>query len=322
VRRRPILWISIVLLGIFTYDAVLRPLLTGVVALPAVPGGLKVLTAVLALFSLSHSWYSLGGRATAVFFALSAAVSWAYEQAGVATGLIFGAYHYTDYLGGKLGDVPLLIPLAWFMMIYPSYVIANLAVEGRPLGTPGGAEWGAGDGRSASGGRLAPLARPVRLAPLVRLVRLVRLAAASAVVMTLWDLVIDPILSGPSVKAWVWETGGPYFGIPVQNYAGWLLTTFTVYLAFRAFEQSRSGGREAGGPAGAMPGIGRGAAALPVAAYGLMLIADLLSGAAPAQLVAIGPVAMGIPFAIAIWRLALTPRPRPANAAAGEPAAG
>ena len=55
--------------------------------------------------------------------------------------------------------------------------------------------------------------------------------------MTLWDLVIDPILSGPSVRAWVWENGGPYFGIPIHNYAGWLLTTFTVYVAYRAAEQ-------------------------------------------------------------------------------------
>jgi hypothetical protein len=35
-----------------------------------------------------------------------------------------------------------------------------------------------------------------------------------------------------------------------------------------------------------------------------MLVADLVSGEAPAALVVIGPVAMGIPLAIAAWRLA------------------
>jgi hypothetical protein len=42
---------------------------------------------------------------------------------------------------------------------------------------------------------------------------------------------------------------------------------------------------------------------MPVAAYGLMLVADLLSGVAPDGLVAIGSVVMGVPFAAAVWRL-------------------
>jgi putative membrane protein len=113
------------------------------------------------------------------------------------------------------------------------------------------------------------------------------------------------------VKAWVWETGGPYFGIPIQNYFGWLLTTFTVYLAYRVLERrwGQGGiGREVGperdrGPGAAASPLSRAAAAMPVAAYGLMLVANLLSGVAPAGLVVIGPVVMGIPFAVAAWRL-------------------
>ena len=275
-RRRPVLFVAAILLVAFFYDAVLRSALAGLVSLPSIPGGLKVLTAILALFSVMHAWYALGGRPTLAFFALSAGVAWAYEQVGITTGLVFGAYHYTDYLGARLGDVPVLIPLAWFMMIYPSYVVANLLVDGRPTGTSGGVR------------------------------RLLALAAASAVVMTAWDLVVDPILSGPSVRAWIWETGGPYFGIPIQNYAGWLLTTFTVYLAYRALERRWAGGLGAatarsGGGAG-MP-LSSAAAAMPVAAYGLMLVADLLSGVAPDGLILIGPLVMGVPLAAAAWRL-------------------
>ena len=267
-KGRALLIAAIALLAVFGYDAVLRSAVSGVVALPSVPGGLKMLTAVLALFSLAHAWYALGVRHTLAFFGLSAVISWAFEQAGVATGLVFGAYHYTDYLGPKLGHVPYLIPLAWFMMIYPSYVIANLALARRPTGTPRG------------------------------LVPLVQLAAASAVAMTVWDLVIDPILSGPSARAWIWESGGPYFGIPIQNYLGWLATTFAVYLAYRAVEQ-----RVASAPVGSMPAW---VAALPVAAYALMLASNLLSGAAPAAVAPIGLVAMGIPVAVAtigLWRI-------------------
>jgi putative membrane protein len=270
-----LLGVACVLLAVFTYDAVIRLLLSGVVALPSVPGGLKMLTAVLALFSLLHAWYSLGGRLTLAFFALSATISWVYEQVGVTTGLVFGAYHYTDYLGAKLGDVPLLIPLAWFMMIYPSYVIAGLAVERRPTGTPPG------------------------------VAALVRLAAVSAVVMTAWDLVVDPILSGPDARAWIWDNGGPYFGIPIQNYLGWLLTTFTVYLAYRALEQ-----RVASAPAGPVTSQ---VAALAVGGYGAMLAAQLLSGVLPAGVAVIGPVVMGVPIAIAVVRLQPRGRvPRPA----------
>jgi putative membrane protein len=256
----------VVLTCVFVYDGIVRSLLIPEVRLPSVPGGLTSLTAILALASLAHAWYALGGRNTAVFFGMSAVISWLYEEVGVATGLIFGPYHYTGYLGAKVGEVPILIPLAWFMMIYPAYVIANLACSGRPAGTPRGAK------------------------------RVIRLATTGAVVMTAWDLVIDPILSGPSVRAWIWETGGPYYGIPIHNYAGWLLTTFTVYLAYRAFEQ-----RLAPAPLGPLTA---GAAALPVATYGLMLVADLLSGVAPAGLAAIGFVVMGIPLTAAGRRLA------------------
>jgi Predicted membrane protein len=274
-RSRILLIAACVLLAVFAYDGVVRLLLIGLVRLPKLPAELTLLTSILALFSLAHAWYSIGGRPTLVFFGLSAAIAWAYEEVGVATGLVFGAYHYTDYLGPKLGNVPYLIPLAWFMMIYPSYVIANLALARRPTGTPRG------------------------------LVPLVQLAAASAVAMTVWDLVIDPILSGPSARAWIWESGGPYFGIPIQNYLGWLATTFTVYLAYRVVEQ-----HVASAPVGSMPAW---VAALPVAAYSLMLASNLLSGAAPAAVAPIGLVVMGIPIAIATVRLWRIRSPRAAR---------
>ena len=274
-RSRILLIAACVLLAVFAYDGVVRLLLIGLVRLPKLPAELTLLTSILALFSLTHAWYSIGGRPTLVFFSLSAAIAWAFEEVGVATGLVFGAYHYTDYLGPKLGNVPYLIPLAWFMMIYPSYVIANLALARRPTGTPRG------------------------------LVPLVQLAAASAVAMTVWDLVIDPILSGPSARAWIWESGGPYFGIPIQNYLGWLATTFAVYLAYRAVEQ-----RVASAPVGSMPAW---VAALPVAAYALMLASNLLSGAAPAAVAPIGLVLMGIPIAVATVRLWRIRSPRAAR---------
>ena len=212
-----------VFLPLFVYDGVRRPLLAGLVALPVIVGGLNGLIVILLLFSLWHASVSLGVRLTLAFFAITTVTSWIFEEIGVATGLIYGPYHYTSTLGPWLGSVPVLIPLAWFMLVYPSYVVANLIVDGWPVGTPGGRG------------------------------HLVRLALLGALVMTAWDLVVDPILSGPTVGAWVWERGGPYYGVPLQNYVGWIVTTFTVYLLYRSVERRSTPqpvGRLSLGPSG------------------------------------------------------------------------
>jgi uncharacterized membrane protein len=188
-----------------------------------IPGGLNSLIVILLLFSLWHASVALGVRLTLAFFAITTVTSWIFEEAGVVTGLIFGPYHYTSSLGPWLGSVPVLIPLAWFMLVYPSYVVANLIVDGWPVGTPGGRG------------------------------HFVGLALLGALVMTAWDLVVDPVLSGPTVGAWVWERGGPYYGVPIQNYLGWIVTTFTVYLLDRSVERRsmpQPVGPLSGGPGG------------------------------------------------------------------------
>ena len=273
-RGRALLVVATALLTVFVYEGVLRPVVSPLLALPSIPGGLPVMTAVLTVFSLTHAAYALGWRHALVFFAITAVVSWAFEQVGVETGAVYGRYHYTDVLGAKLGHVPILIPMAWFMMIYPSYVITNLIADGRAVGTRGGA-W-----------------------------RVALLAGLGALVMTAWDLVVDPILSGPDVRAWIWQDGGPYFDIPAQNFAGWIATTFVVYLAYRLLEQ-----RWRAAPAGAStPPV----AAMALVAYGAMLVANLGVNAAPDALVVIGPMVMGIPLAAATLRL-LSPRVRSAD---------
>ena len=181
----------------------------------------------------------------------------------MTTGAIYGVYHYTDALGFKVGQVPLLIPLAWFMMIYPSYVIANLIADDRPIGSPGSIK------------------------------HLVGLSLLSAAVMTAWDLLIDPIFTAPNVQAWVWEDGGPYFGVPIQNFVGWMLTTFTVYLIYRVFERWRS-------PRPMGP-LTTAVIAMPLIAYGSIMIYNMLAG--PEALRVIGPFAMGIPLLVAVMRL-------------------
>jgi putative membrane protein len=196
-----------VFLAATLYGGVSRRLPAGLVTSPVILGGLNGLIVILLLFSLWHASVALGMRLALAFFAITTVTSWIFEEIGVVTGLVYGPYHYTSTLGPWLGSVPVLIPLAWFMLVYPTYVVANLIGHGWPVGTPG-------DRR-----------------------HLVRLALIGALVMTAWDLVVDPVLSGPTVGAWVWERGGPYYGVPLQNSLGWIMTSFTVYVLYRSVER-------------------------------------------------------------------------------------
>ena len=151
-------------------------------------------TLVFVLFALAHCAALEGWGRTGIFFAVSAVVSYFMEEIGVQTGIVFGRYHYGDLLGAKLGHVPVIIPLAWFMMIYPSWMVARAILTGLNLG---------------------------------KLPGITALAAVAAFVMTGWDVVMDPGMAAEG--NWVWEHGGAYFGVPRHNYLGWLATTFLVY---------------------------------------------------------------------------------------------
>jgi putative membrane protein len=249
------------LLAFFVYSGIIRPLFKQFLPLPLIPGDVGLLTILMMCFSICHAWYSIGWKHTTIFFIITMSVSWIYEEIGVETGQIFGAYHYTDVLGAKFGHVPIIIPLAWFMMIYPSYVIANYITSSRY-------------GRKYS-----------------TILPIVLLSLLSAIVMTTWDFIVDPFLSGPTQKAWIWENGGPYFGIPLQNFAGWLLTTFTIYLSFRLFEHKFQFHIKDKIPIGV--------ALLPVMAYGFMMLSNVIPREPP-ELQFIGPVIMGIPIVMAL----------------------
>jgi putative membrane protein len=148
-------------------------------------------------FALLHAGQRDGWSRALQLLGLVFVVSLLFESVGVATGWIYGPYHYTGRLGPLfLGLVPFLIPVAWFMMSYPSYIIADRLV---PTG------W-----------------RPWQ--------RLLAVAAVGGIVMTAWDLVMDPFM----VKggSWVWDSQGAYFGIPLQNYWGWWLTVFTTFALY------------------------------------------------------------------------------------------
>lgn len=271
-----LLGLAITFLALFIYSSIIRPLLEPLFAeLPRIPGGIGIKTLFMMLFSIFHAAYVLGWRHTLLFFGITVAVSWSYEHVGVETGLIYGAYHYTDALGLKLGHVPIIIPIAWFMMIYPSYIIANLIGSGRQMMT-----------RDKKNNNNNP----------IPLVQILWLSFLSAVIMTAWDLVVDPYLSGPTERAWIWEDGGQYFGVPLHNFGGWLLTTFTIYFIFRLLSERKFQMHTSRRP------LTTSIILLPLISYGATMIANIIPGEPP-ELRIIGPIVMGIPLVIAATRL-------------------
>ena len=167
-------------------------------------------------FALLHAAQREGWRRALLLLALVFVVSLLFESVGVATGLVYGPYHYTDVLGPKfLGLVPYLIPVAWFMMSYPSLVIAEW------LTFPGGRRSGRSSWR-----------------------QLVAVAAVGGLVMTAWDIVMDPLMVAGG--HWVWDTEGAYFGIPLQNFVGWWLTVFTTFALYLLVRGKQSSAPDAG----------------------------------------------------------------------------
>ena len=247
----------------------------------------SILVPGFALFSFAHSTVMLGWRRALLLLALCTCLSFAAEFYGQKTGTLFGPYYYTSVLGPKLfGTIPVLIPFAWYMMFYPSYIVTNLLTEGKPV------------------------------AEEKRLVWLLWSATLSAMVMTAWDLTMDPIMSFhpcgigridclPVVldenlighPAWVWVNGGEHFGVPRLNYRGWLLTAFVVFLIYRFAEQKITHQPWRGGRSKAV-------AFMPVAAFGAMALVDTwLGNPKIGDIHLISPFAMGIPFLFAMFAL-------------------
>ena len=245
------------------------------------------LVPVTALFAFVHSGVMLGWARAITLMALAVVVSFLFEYVGESTGAIFGPYHYTDLLGYKLFDkIPLIIPFAWYMMFYPSYVVTNILAEGSPVSSRGGWVW------------------------------LIWISVLSALVMTAWDITMDPIMSwhgcGSDVggcvpatleaanvghPAWIWDEGGVHFGVPLKNYRGWLITSFVVFFLYRWIEP-RIGHQPTAG------GMSRLVAFLPVGVYGTMAMVDTWLGYPEIEDIhLISPFVMGIPFLAAAIHL-------------------
>jgi putative membrane protein len=79
--------------------------------------------------SLVHAWVYRGFLWALGFFVVVAGIGLLAEAVGTRTGWPFGEYDYTDVLGFSVLGVPGVVPLAWVMMLYPTYVAATFLVQ-------------------------------------------------------------------------------------------------------------------------------------------------------------------------------------------------
>lgn len=163
------------------------PIAQWIVGYPGLIAGVILGVLLQAALAVSFLAQASGVRRTALTVLVVVVVAWGSEALGSKTGFPFGAYDYTATLQPQLLGVPLLIPLAWLMMLPPAWAVAQ-RITGRASG-------------------------PV-------------FVVVSALAFTAWDLFLDPQMVHWGL--WVWEEGGAYFGIPLVNFAGWLLVSGVI----------------------------------------------------------------------------------------------
>ncbi|GAA4893043.1 carotenoid biosynthesis protein [Actinomycetospora straminea] len=170
------------------------------IAFPLTGGGTPTLTvlavALFAAASVSHALLTRGPAAAVGLVVVAGGGGLLVEAVGLATGVPFGEYRYTGTLGPEVLGVPVVVPLAWAMMAYPSLVV------GRRLAAA------LGRGRGA-------------------------VTVLGAWALATWDVFLDPQMVEAGHWYWLepWPTLPGVPGIPVSNFAGWLLVALLMIAA-------------------------------------------------------------------------------------------
>lgn len=145
-------------------------------------------TAAIALYCyrMLGLWHCLGFMIPSIVLSLGS------ELLGTSTGFPFGHYRYLSGLGYKIaGLVPFTIPLSWFYVGFSAYIIALVGLQTIDM-----KNW----------------------------LRYLGAITFGALCLTSWDFVLDPAMSQAPIPFWVWEQPGAFFGMPYQNFAGWMGT--------------------------------------------------------------------------------------------------
>ncbi|MGH7306450.1 MAG: carotenoid biosynthesis protein [Candidatus Rokuibacteriota bacterium] len=155
----------------------------------------------------------LGWRRTLGFWACVWPVALMAELSSTRTGFPFGLYHYTGLTRGRelfIADVPFIDSLSFVFLAYAAFCLARMTLAGRAV-----PRW--------------------------------VMALAAGVLMMALDVVIDPLavlgdrwFLGP---LFAYDKPGPYFGVPLSNFAGWVIVGAAGVGAYLALARDQSGRR-------------------------------------------------------------------------------
>jgi putative membrane protein len=112
---------------------VVSQLFYGKVARLRTPAGTKAIVGLLLGASSAETAAARGPLRGGALLGSAAALGFAAELAGVATGKPFGHYRYAGKLGRKVGGVPVAAAAAWAMMARPAWVVAGLLSRRRAV---------------------------------------------------------------------------------------------------------------------------------------------------------------------------------------------
>jgi lycopene beta-cyclase len=168
VRGRPSQPIVSMLLALWLLTMITIPILRWTIGDAVLRWGVMVSVVALAAGVGILLWQRWGETVTLRVLVTVLIGAWAVEWIGSSTGFPFGAYTYTDLLQPQLLHVPLLIPLAWLMMLPAAWAV-GYAVTGTVRG------W--------------------------------RFVGVSALAFTAWDLFLDPQMVAWGFWVWA-EPGG------------------------------------------------------------------------------------------------------------------
>jgi uncharacterized membrane protein len=162
------------------------------------------------------------GRGRSVLFLLWGwGVALVAECSSTRAGIPFGLYHYTGLTRGRelyILDVPFFDSLSFPFLAYAAFCLSRLTL---------------------------------------RVERGARVVGLAGVLMMLLDVVVDPLaVRGDRWflgRIFYYPAGGVYFGVPLSNFAGWLLVGWATvggYLAMTRPAGHPSEGAREGSPAG------------------------------------------------------------------------
>lgn len=139
---------------------------------------------LFALPSYLGLWKTYGFRISAILIVSMSVFAIVLENIAVYTGIPYGKFSYGNMMGYTIGFVPWTVGFAWTPILFGAFTISYY---------------------------------------LYQKAHIVMRIITTAIIMTLFDIVLDP--GSVSLGYWNWNNSQGFYGVPWSNYIGWLITS-------------------------------------------------------------------------------------------------